>query len=101
MTSNHNSSHNNSHHNNSTAGDVDPADVIDAMKAKNPTLEFMCSHLRTKTMFYSFNREQALQLGPMCDTQTFWCVMTGTAIGPDGNEASRNECGAHRSCCNS
>ncbi|MFN0208077.1 MAG: hypothetical protein ACKVS6_17365 [Planctomycetota bacterium] len=84
----------------SKPGDVDPARAMEMQKAKNPSLEFMCSNLRTKTMFYAFNREQALQLGPMCDTQTFWCVMTGTAIGPDNDVANREECGAHRSCCN-
>ncbi|MBI3818543.1 MAG: hypothetical protein HY286_07625 [Planctomycetes bacterium] len=76
-------------------------EIVDDAVTKNPHLEFSCKFLRTKTMFYDFNRENALSIGPACDTMTFWCVLTGTQTGPDGESANRNECGAHRSCCKS
>jgi hypothetical protein len=79
-------------------GDVDPRDVVDHAKSKNPNLVFECRHLRTKTMFYAYNRDNALSVGPACSTQTYWCVMTGTAIGPDSDVVGREECDASRTC---
>lgn len=88
--------------NNQPSGPVGPDGperrVIDRQVKRNPTLALPCKHLRTKTMFYDFNRDAALEVGPICDSQTFWCVLTGNPVGPDGEVVGREECGAHRGC---
>ena len=58
----------------------------------------VCRFLRTKTMFYGFEREHALEVGPECGTATFWCGKTAVVLGPDGATAHREECTAARSC---
>lgn len=57
-----------------------------------------CRHLRTKSMFYDFNRENALSIGPECATARFWCVKTSRVIGPDDDAVHRDLCVRPREC---
>ena len=57
-----------------------------------------CSYLRTKTMYYDFNREAALSIGPPCDTASFRCVKTSRVVGPDGEPVNPADCVPPRTC---
>jgi len=80
----------------------DPARPRDVAYPKSGAMEptvAPCRNLRTKTMFYAFNREHALELGPECDARAYWCVLTGTPLGPDGDPAGEDSCQPGRGCC--
>jgi len=49
-------------------------------------------------MFYDFNRENALSIGPECATARFWCVKTSRGIGPDDDAVHRDLCVRPREC---
>jgi hypothetical protein len=57
-----------------------------------------CRFLRTKTMYYDFNREAALSIGPPCDTASYRCVKTSRVVGPDGEPVQPSECVPARTC---
>ena len=58
-----------------------------------------CRFLRHKKMFYDFDREAALTVGPESGGTPYWCVKTSTPLGPDDLPATGEECRAGRSCC--
>ncbi|HKE00724.1 MAG TPA: hypothetical protein VKE69_06920 [Planctomycetota bacterium] len=63
-----------------------------------PAEPTLCRELRTKTMFYGFDREAALEVGPECGSASFWCAQTARPLGPDGESASRRRCLPGRDC---
>jgi hypothetical protein len=75
----------------------DPAPRRDS-DAKSSEVSLSCRHLRTKTMYYDFNREAALEVGPECATARYWCARTSRALGPDDDVVGREACVASRGC---
>jgi hypothetical protein len=49
-------------------------------------------------MYYDFNREAALSIGPPCDTASYRCVKTSRVVGPDGEPVQPSECVPARTC---
>ncbi len=57
-----------------------------------------CRFLTCKEMFY---KDSAAGQLPHSGSGIFWCALTQRLQGPDGNIASGEECGSHRTCYDS
>lgn len=57
-----------------------------------------CRFLRHKKMYYDFDRESALAVGPECGGTPFWCVKTSRPVGPDSAPALPEDCRKERRC---
>jgi hypothetical protein len=60
-----------------------------------------CSRLRTKSMYLNavVDPAESTFYDPY-DATAFWCVMTQTGFGPDGEPVRADLCHGERGCCN-
>ena len=79
-------------------GDVNGAGepVLDRSNTTIP--DECCKYIRTKTMYYDFNRENALSIGLPCNTAYYWCVMSARSLGPDWDTVHPDTCRKGRNC---
>ena len=62
-----------------------------------------CQHLRAKEMYAHEpkdpEREAAVrEMYGSCEGTAFWCLLTQTARGPDGERVTKDLCGRARKC---
>jgi hypothetical protein len=55
----------------------------------------VCRCLREKTMFYQAEEDSS----PAGPDGPFWCALTQSLLGPDGQVADAESCRPGRSCC--
>jgi len=57
-----------------------------------------CECLRSKSVYFN-PEERPGRLMANDDTVVFWCTLTQSPVGPDGQPAHPRACGRDRVCC--
>lgn len=66
-------------------------------RVKNDTTVPVCRHLRTK-MFYISEALGLRYMEKTMPSESYWCMKTMTATGPDDQPVEPDECGRGRRC---